>query len=73
MQINPQDANSSYSLACGWSLANDTPDGLLCLKKALEAGFNDYDRLTQDGDIAILRKMPEFTLLVKKYFPDKIK
>jgi tetratricopeptide (TPR) repeat protein len=73
MQLNPQDPVSNYNLACGWSLANEISNGLYCLRLALDEGFHSYDQLKQDGDIGNLRKTAEFNLLIKKYFPDKIK
>jgi len=73
IKIYPDDIASHYNLACGYALSNNNDMGMKYLKIALEKGFKDYDLLSQDPDIQNLRKLPEFTALVKQYFPDKVK
>lgn len=72
-KLYPDDAASYYNLACGWSLSNNTDTGMKYLKNALEKGFKDYNTISTDTDINNLRKLPEFNLLIKQYFPDKLK
>jgi tetratricopeptide (TPR) repeat protein len=37
-----------------------------CLKEAIATGFNDFDHLQQDSDLAALRGLPEFQSLIPK-------
>ena len=69
----PGDPAVYYNVACGFSLASDTDMGLKYLKLALEKGFKDYEGLSADPDLANLRKLADFNLLMKQYFPDKVK
>jgi tetratricopeptide (TPR) repeat protein/uncharacterized caspase-like protein len=73
LKLFPEDQASYYNLACGWSLANNNDTALKYLKGSLDKGFKDYSYLYQDADLENLRKQPEFTTLMKQYFPDKFK
>ncbi len=73
LKLYPDDQASYYNLACGWSLANNNDIALKYLKNTLDKGFKDYSYLYQDADLENLRKQPEFTTLMKQYFPDKFK
>ena len=73
LKLYPDDQASYYNLACGWSLANNNDIALKYLKTTLDKGFKDYSYLYQDADLENLRKQPEFTTLMKQYFPDKFK
>ena len=71
VQLYPNDTASYYNLACGYSLANDIENGMKYLKSALEKGLKQYELLLQDTDIANLRNLPGFSILLKQYFPEK--
>jgi tetratricopeptide (TPR) repeat protein len=73
LKLNPTDQISWYILACAWSDADDTTNSLNCLKKAIESGWQNYDQIMTDDNLADLRKIPEFSQLMKHYFPDKVK
>jgi tetratricopeptide (TPR) repeat protein len=73
LKLNPADRESCYNLACAWSRANDTTISLTCLKKALDNGWQNYNQIMQDDDLANLRKTAEFAQFIRKYFPDKVK
>ena len=73
LNLSPADPWNYYNLACASSLAGETDKGLEYLKQALEKGFKDYEHIQKDEDISNLRKMPEFSGLMKQYFPDKVK
>ena len=65
----PRDPIADYNLACGWVIAGDTRKGIKYLSDALDKGYKDYNHLKQDPDLENLRKLPEFTALIKQHFP----
>jgi tetratricopeptide (TPR) repeat protein len=72
-KLHPNDAAPYYDLACGYALLNDTVTGMKYLEKALEKGFRDYEGMNGDADLENLKKLPEYAVLMKQYFPGKIK
>lgn len=60
-----------FHYACYKALKKDKPGALESLEKSLKLGFGNYFMLTCDNDLALLRDMPEFKALVRKYFPDQ--
>jgi beta-lactamase regulating signal transducer with metallopeptidase domain len=57
---------STYNIACAYSLKGDARNGMAWLDKAVEIGFSDDDKLSNDPDIAFLRKQPGFAALQDK-------
>lgn len=49
-----------YNLACYYALTSQTGPGLEALQKAAALGFNDFQEIKTDPDLANLRKDPEF-------------
>ncbi len=68
-----EDAWTWYHHACWKSLLKDKAATMSSLEKAMKLGFGDYFMLTNDEDLSFIRATPEFTAMMKKYFPDKIK
>lgn len=68
-----EDAWTWYHHACWKSLLKDKEATMSSLEKAMKLGFGDYFMLTNDEDLSFIRATPEFTAMIKKYFPDKIK
>ena len=54
----------NYYLAKTYATAGKKDQALACLRKALDAGFNDRKRLMEDKDFAVLRTTPEFHKLM---------
>jgi tetratricopeptide (TPR) repeat protein len=54
----------NYYLAKTYATAGKNDQALACLRKALDAGFNDRKRLMEDKDFALLRTTPEFHQLM---------
>jgi tetratricopeptide (TPR) repeat protein len=62
-----------YNLACSMSLQNQNEKAYQYLELALKIGY-DYNWIHKDADLYELRKDSErWNVLMKKYFPDKIK
>ena len=62
-----------YHYACYQSLKKNKTGALDNLQKSLQLGFGNYFVLTSDADLDFVRSTPEFTTLLKQYFPDKVK
>ncbi len=58
---------SHYNIACIESLAGNSRKGLLSLRNAFKAGFNDWNHLYFDPDLEEVRKDPEFQALVDHF------
>jgi len=59
----PDDPIICYNLACFKSRSGRTDRALHWLKKAVDLGFNDWDTLATDPDLANLRSTPGFLAL----------
>ena len=58
--------NIYYNLTCIYSLSSDKKSALANLKKAIEAGYNDYGHVQLDTDLDNIRNEKEFLELNKK-------
>jgi len=58
--------NIYYTLSCTYSLLNNKPSALTYLKKAIDAGYNDYGHVQNDTDLDNIRTEKEFVELNKK-------
>jgi len=66
-ELKPDSANIRYNLAACHSLMGNVDYGLDELDAALARGFNAYDALRKDPDIANLRKHKEFKTILEKH------
>lgn len=66
-----EDAWTWYHHACWKALQKDKTAAIESLAKSMKLGFGDYFMLMHDNDLEIIRSMPEFAAMMKKYFPDK--
>jgi hypothetical protein len=58
--------NIYYNLTCIYSLLNNKASALTYLKKAIDAGYNDYGHVQLDTDLDNIRNEKEFLELNKK-------
>ncbi len=65
--LSPDDATVFYNLAALYSLDKKLDLALEALDKALALGFNDYNALCRDPDLANLRKHAEFRQVLEKH------
>ncbi len=72
-ELKPADPAIRYNLASCHSLMGNVDLGFVELDAALANGFNDYDSLRKDPDIANLRKHADWRKTLEKYkvFIDK--
>jgi tetratricopeptide (TPR) repeat protein len=59
-----QRASVNYYLAKTFAAAGNNQQALICLHKALDAGFKDRRRLLEDKEFEQLRGMPEFQQII---------
>lgn len=67
--LDPNSSAAYYDLACYFSLLNQGEKSLTAMEMALCKGFTDFDWLTEDPDLSVLRQRPEFHFLLQKYRP----
>jgi transglutaminase-like putative cysteine protease/tetratricopeptide (TPR) repeat protein len=60
LNLNPDDANIWYNLACAFSLSGKIDEGLEALRKSLEYGWSDLYWMDNDPDLALLRNDPRY-------------
>lgn len=63
--LDEKGANSSYNLACAYSLKGDRDAGIQWLDKAVNAGFDSPEKLRNDPDINSLRADSRFSRIEK--------
>jgi tetratricopeptide (TPR) repeat protein len=64
-RLRPDDPMVFYNLACSYSLVNNTFAALNAAKKAVELGYDDFDYLISDPDLANLLKDKDFLQYLK--------
>ena len=70
---DPSTTTAYYNLACIESLQNRPKKAFKLLENALKNGFANYDWLQKDPDFDRLRARREWPVLIKKYFPEKVR
>jgi tetratricopeptide (TPR) repeat protein len=66
-EINPKNPTVHYNFVALYSLQNQLDRSLDSLDRTLELGFNNYDALRTDPDLANVRKHPEFKKTLEKH------
>ncbi len=66
-QINPDNPTVHYNFVALYSVQKQLDRALDSLDKTLELGFNNYDALRNDPDLANVRNHPEFRKICEKY------
>jgi tetratricopeptide (TPR) repeat protein len=55
-----------YNIACFYSLAGRTREGLNWLQRAIDHGYDKWDLLREDPDLENLRQQPEFSEILQQ-------
>lgn len=64
-RLRPEDAVIFYNLACSYSLLNNSYAALNAVKKAIELGYDDFEHLYNDQDLANLLSDGQFQQYLK--------
>jgi len=67
VELEPGNIEAYYNVASTAALAYKKEYALTWLQKALEAGFNDFERITGDPSLDNIRKSQGFKDLMKKW------
>ena len=60
VRLRPKDPLVLYNLACSYSLLNKINKAFKAMKDAFSCGYDDFDYLKNDGDLANLLKDARF-------------
>ena len=71
--LQPFEPSHYYNLACDYALSGKKDKALLYLKIAIILGFNDFDYMNRDPDLACLKGDKEYERLIKRFSSRRIK
>jgi Flp pilus assembly protein TadD len=60
VRLTPQNPIAHYNLACSLALKRRKADAVRALRRAVETGYRDLDKLREDPDLASLRDYAAF-------------
>lgn len=67
VDLDPTNQIAAYNLACGYSKLGRVDDGLAALETALKAGFDQWEWMMVDADLARVREDPRFRELFDRH------
>lgn len=68
-RLRPRDETVFYNLSCSYALLNREDQALSALREALKLGYDDFDWIENDRDLASLRRSDGYRKLLREYFP----
>lgn len=71
--LQPFEPSHYYNLACDYALSGKKDRALFYLKIAIILGFNDFDYMNRDPDLACLKGDTRYERLIKKFSSRRIK
>ena len=69
VRLQPKNATAHYNLACSLALSKRKSDALRSLKAAVALGYRDFDWMSQDPDLDVLKAHPLFEALLDQLKP----
>jgi hypothetical protein len=69
--MEPSHSGHRYNLACIEARAGDLRRSLAALEQAIQLGFNDRSALDSDPDLAAIRSLPKFAVLLQRLAPSQ--
>ncbi len=70
-ELRPEDPVVWYNFACSCSIVKRIPEALKALARAIALGYEEFDWILRDPDLAHLRKAPECQAFLAKVRPPK--
>ncbi len=64
-ELRPLDPVVLYNLACSHAALRAFDDAVATLRRAIAAGYNDFDHMLADRDLDALREHPEYLRLMQ--------
>lgn len=64
-RLRPDDPVIFYNLACSYSLVNDRHAALSAIRRAIDIGYDDFEHLVNDQDLANLMTDAQFRQYLK--------
>jgi tetratricopeptide (TPR) repeat protein len=65
IQLDPDNASTDYNIAVLYALQNNVPDSITWLKKAIDKGYQNWELIKADKDLANIRHSEDYKQLVK--------
>lgn len=62
----PSEPTFHYNLACSHALLGKLEDALEALRRAIELGYDDWEHLDKDEDLAGLRRLDSYERIIAK-------
>ncbi len=72
-ELLPDEPVVWYNLACSLSLLSQIDESLESLAKAIRLGYNEFEYMLKDPDLANIKKEKKFEELLKKFKKEKEK
>jgi tetratricopeptide (TPR) repeat protein len=66
VKLLPTSATAHYNLACSLALSKRQSDAIRSLHQAIDLGYQDFDWMSQDPDLDVLKQHPGFLDLLEK-------
>jgi tetratricopeptide (TPR) repeat protein len=65
VRLQPDNSTAHYNLACSLALCRRKSAALASLQRAVELGYRDFKWMSQDPDLEVLKRHPQFTALLQ--------
>ncbi len=70
-QLKGHDPVVWYNLACSYALLKRSDESLEALRRALALGYDDFEHLLKDPDLAAIRQSPKLRQLLQQRIASK--
>ena len=60
IELEPDNPRHYYNRACSLCRLGLTEDAMMAIERAVEVGFDDFEYMTKDPDLALLHELPQF-------------
>ena len=72
VKLRPDDPSVLYNLACSYSLLNNLDESLAIIKTAIRFGYDDFEFMQYDEDLANLRRDTRFQRFLSSIVSQRI-
>jgi tetratricopeptide (TPR) repeat protein len=69
VRLQPRNATAHYNLACSLALCRRKAEAINSLRQAVELGYRDFEWMSQDPDLDILKPHAGFISLLEQLKP----